>query len=354
MPPQLAPHFYYPTTSAPFNPYQQQPLPSPQQQHAFFPLASTSNIPHGFLPQHNPFGSTTPIGTPPISGFPPSMPSYAASPAFPFQSSYPSPYIGPSSYFPNPSTPNLNLFSCPSSQGPSACLCGDSCTCGGCPQHDPLGYKRNASMAMSGVLGGISCRCDEGKEQVLGAVRSCCGGALGQLQAAQAAGLSMEELMRTMVQGCAMNLPPMQWPQQQQSMPYQQQQPLGGDVGFTPSPSMMLGGGPPPLSQLWGSNAGAAQASAMLMGNNNPEPEQKPLVSCFFGVDSLAPEANPLLDSVPPPIRASSVRPTHVHRRPTLPPRQTLALLLHRSGRAASPRLPPLNPPSGSPSTSTT
>ncbi|ORY78859.1 hypothetical protein BCR35DRAFT_99375 [Leucosporidium creatinivorum] len=283
MPPQPAPHFYYPATSAPFNPYA-----SPQQTpQGYFPLASTSHIPNGFIPQQNPFGSTTPVGTPPISGFPPSAPptpSYT-SPAFPLQSAFPSPFMGPSSYF-----PNMNLYT--SSQGSSACFCGDSCTCAGCPQHDPLGYKRNASMAMPGVLGGISCRCDEGKEQVPGAIKSCCGGALGQLQAAQQAGLSMDELMRMTVQGCQMNLPPMQWPQQQQQqqqqpMPYQQQ-PMGGELGFTPALSMMGGGGLPPLSQLWGSNAGAAQATAMLMGNYNQEPEQKPRVSQLFGVASSA------------------------------------------------------------------
>ncbi|SCV70929.1 BQ2448_3691 [Microbotryum intermedium] len=30
----------------------------------------------------------------------------------------------------------------PHTQGTSACFCGDSCTCVGCPQHDPLGQKR--------------------------------------------------------------------------------------------------------------------------------------------------------------------------------------------------------------------
>lgn len=212
MPPQPNPLFYYPAPASPFNPYVQQQQQQQQQQAAtpqpqdFYPFASTSHIPNGYMPPPNPYAnSTTPCHTPPLSGFSPSFgpattPTYASPfpPAYP--QTHPSPYLGAQSYFPQPPPP-------------------------------PQPFVPPAQT-------------------------------MEQLQAAHAAGMTLEELMRNVAQGCGMNPVPMGWGGMQQ------QQPGVEMMGYAPPapPTAMTGMenyGLPPLPQIWGSSAGTAQAEPM-------------------------------------------------------------------------------------------
>lgn len=127
----------------------------------------------------------------------------------------------------------------PTTHGTSACFCGDLCTCIGCPQHDPYGRRGQTP------IGRNNCQCDLGKEQT-GAPKACCGGGgTGQISSMmmQTNGqmMSTEEMMKTMVDGCAMNLPQL-WPD--------------GTLPGTLAPQQSTLGVLPSLSQIWGDAGG--------------------------------------------------------------------------------------------------
>lgn len=240
---------YYFAVSAPFNPYQQQqpqpyiPFASTSQQQ-YIPVQQPQQLVYAVpapLPQH--FYSSAPASPTfpsPVSN----VPSYTPFPQQQyFPSSYPPP-PPPSSYCPSPVISAAFSSFAPSTPGTSVVSCGDVCICGGCSHYGKVEYRSNLPPTSNSNSGVLACPCDVGP----GSLQGCCGGAAGQLQAAQEAGLTMEELMKTMVQGCAMNLPPLGSGMPQSAAP-------SAEVSFgTPIPATEL----PPLSQIW--DAGNQQA----------------------------------------------------------------------------------------------